>query len=127
MIKKVRKIKRTLGDFRDLGFTLDLTNMGKTHGDLEDIFFSIKSDVESDDDVIFFKKKSDGGIETTAFAGDQKFNGVIKWSNTEYDNFVAGSKYKAGIFPKFTGDPVATENPAMLIEIEIVKDFLKQN
>ena len=113
------QIERKYGDFRDLAFQLDLTAIGKTDTDIDDIYFSIKSDLTQDDDAIFFKTRSGGGI--TYSSG----NILVKWASNEYDNITVGKNYKAGVFVKFVGDSNADENVDQTFELIVKQDFLR--
>lgn len=120
----MQKITRKYGSFDDLGFTIDLSTYGKTSADVSDIIFSVKKLKTDDDDAIFVKKLSTGGITLTGSA--TLLSVAVAWGYNEYTNFVVGKKYLAGVFVKFTGDPVFDEHVDMSFDLVISQDFLRE-
>jgi hypothetical protein len=117
-------IIRKKGDFDDLVFSVDLSLYGKTSTDIQDIFFSVKASQTDADDGIFFKTFLTSGI---TFTGTTKLEVNVLWGNSEYDNFCIDQIYLAGMFIKFTGDPVADEHVDTTFKLKITQDFLQQN
>jgi len=120
-------IIRKLGEFKDLVFTVDLSLYGKTDADIEDIFFSVKVSETDNDDSVLLKKYSNGGIVFTSNAANNVLTVNVSWSNTEYDTVCVNQTYLAGLFVKFTGDPVADENVNQTFNLKIIQDFLRDN
>ena len=119
----MQDIKRKKGSFKPIVFTVDLTAIGKTPTDVEDIFFIIKKSVnDSDDNAIMKKTKLLDGISI-----DSNGKITVPWATTEYDNFKIGKSYVLGVFLKFTGDPVADEDVKELFSISITQDLLHDN
>ena len=97
----MQTISRKIGAFDDLLFTVDLSGYGKTISDIDDVFFSIKSNLTDNDDLLFLKQQTvNNGIVVTG--SDTNVQLAVSWDYDEYDNFTAGEDYKAGIFIKFT-------------------------
>lgn len=116
-------IARKNGSFHPLRFKIDLTDYGKTSADIGDIIFSIKDKLVDADDSIFLKKFSRGEI---SMSGTTVIEAAVTWLDTEYTTFVVGKTYQAGIFIKFTGDPVADENVSTTYQIQIIQDYLRE-
>jgi hypothetical protein len=117
-------IVRKRGEFDDLVFSVDLSDYGKTSTDIEDIFFSVKVLETDADDGIFFKTYLTSGI---TFTGTTQLEVNVLWGNLEYDNFVINKMYIAGMFIKFSGDPVADEHVNTTFNLKVTQDFLQQN
>lgn len=114
-------IERKRGAFHDLVFYVDLANYVKTFADIDDVIFSVKVKKTDDDDSIFIKKKSLSQITITD-EGEVKVE--VTWGATEYDKFIIDKEYLAGLFLKFTGDPVADENVDQIFKLKITQDYL---
>ena len=119
----MQTITRKKGAFDNLYFEVDLTAYGKTGDDVEDIFFSIKESHASADDVLFFKTKGAGEISFTET--NNILNVAVQWGNDEYSTLKTSKEYTAGLFIKFTGDPVADEHVDQLFKLVIEPDFLR--
>lgn len=115
-------ITRKKGAFHDLHFQVDLTNYGKTGTDVEDIMFSVKVKETDSDSILLYKTLLNSDI---SHSGTDLLDVLVKWNFDEYTDFKFGQEYKAGLFIKFTGDPVADENVDKTFTIEIVQDFLR--
>ena len=119
----MQTINRKIEAFDDLYFEVNLTEYGKTGADVQDIFFSVKEKSSSEDDAIFFKSKLTNGITFTDNNGILTV--IVQWNYDEYDNIQAGRDYTAGLFIKFTGDPVADEHVDQLFQLRIEEDYLR--
>lgn len=120
----MKKISRKKGDFTDLTFEINLTDMGKTDADIADIFFSVKNTESDADDLLLLKKKTAGQITNGV---GSIINVAVQWPITDYVNFQIDKEYLAGLFIKFTGDPTADEHVDQIFHITIKDDLLKQN
>jgi len=116
------EITRKKGAFHDLHFKVDLTKYGKTGADIADIIFSVKEKETDPDDAYLYKSLSSSSI---SFTGTTILDVYVEWANTEYTNFVIGTRYKAGLFLKFVGDPEADENVSDIFALVIIQDFLR--
>lgn len=119
----MQTIKRKIGDFDDLVFEVDLTKYGKSNADVAEITFSVKKELTDADDAILQKKYTIPPEVT--FTGTTILTVLVQWADTEYSNLSAGTKYKAGLFITFTGDPVADEHVDGIFDLEIEQDFLR--
>lgn len=119
----MQTIKRKIGSFDDLNFTVDLSDYGKTITDIEDVFFSVKSDLELADATLFFKTALTSGIIVSGSGTDVEV--AVAWDYNEYDAFEADKIYQAGLFIKFNGDPVADEHVDQTFKLLIEQDFLR--
>ena len=115
-------IERKYEDFDDLQFEVDLSDYGKDNTDVDDIIFSVKDDLTTADNIIFVKKESLGEI---SFSGTTLLTVLVQWDETEYGNFTIGHEYKAGLFIKFTGDPLADEHVDQTFKLRINQDFIR--
>ena len=118
-------IERIRGAFDDLMFDLDLTAYGKSVSDIEDIFFSVKSELTDADDSLLLKTL--GGGEIIVVGSGSTAEIAVQWDFDEYDGFVVGESYRVGLFLKFTGDPAADENVDETFRLKISQDFLQSN
>lgn len=120
----MQTIERKNASFDDLYFQVDLTGYDKTGDDVEDIFFSVKIKLDSLDDDVFLKTYATSGI---LFTEDTPgiLNVVVHWDYDEYANIVINRTYKAGLFIKFIGDPVADEHVNQIFELVVKEDFLR--
>ena len=119
----MQTITRKIGDFDDLMFEVDLTKYGKTGADVSDIIFSVKKDLTDADDSLLQKKYSIPSEVT--FTGTKVLDVLVQWADTEYSPFSPGTEYKAGLFIKFAGDPVADEHVDGIFDVVIEQDFLR--
>lgn len=118
-------INRRHGSFSNLGFKVDLSKYGKTGADISDIFFSVKDNVEDDDNTLLLKTYSGSGGIT--FSGDEIVTVSVAWGSAEYTNMDVGSDLQAGLFLQFTGDPKADQNVNQIFDLKITQPFLKDN
>ena len=96
-------IVRNIGDFDDLVFEVDLTEIGKTGPDISDIFFVVKKDV---DDTTYMLEKTKTAAEITN-SGTTVVTVNVQWADTEYTGFIEDQDYIAGLYFQFAGDPAA--------------------
>lgn len=112
------KIVRKLRSFKPLAFLVDLTPLGKTPADVEDIICVIKrQESDLDSEALRLTTSADGNTI------DSESKILIPWGYDEYDGFRAGSSYKLGVFCKFIGDPQADEDVKQIFDLEIVQDM----
>lgn len=118
----MQTISRNFGDFDDLVFEVDLTEYGKTGADISDITFSVKDKLTDDDDVLFVKKLS---LAEITQSGTEILTVNVQWPSNEYAQFIIDKIYKAGLFCKFTGDPLSDEHVDTIFDLVIEQDFLR--
>lgn len=116
-----KTITRIYGDQSPLIFHVDLREINKTITDIDDVFFQVKNVKTDADDLLLFKKKSLMEITTASESPYVKVS--VLWDGTEYDNFVVGNKYIAGLFCKFTGFTLANENVDTEFVFTVTQDF----
>ena len=117
-------IARKLGDFKNLIFRINLTDYeGKTVSDIEDIIFSVKNSLTDEDDALLIKKYT---LSEITVSGTKKLVVNVLWATNEYANTPVGDYY-AGLYVKFTGDPVADENTNQYFKLKIIQDYLSSN
>ena len=116
----MQTITRNIGDFDDLNFEVDLTEYGKTGADVDDIFFVVKKNVD-DTSYLLEKKES---LAEISYSGSTTLTVLVQWSETEYSNFNEDESYIAGLYIKFTGDPVADLHTKQDFKLELKKRVL---
>lgn len=126
------KITRKYGAGDPLHFVIDLTEYpGKTIGDIDDVFFSIKNkQSDADADSLLFKSQNNGGkITVTAQANPLYLDALVEWLGTEYTNMEIKKTYLGAIFIKWNGEAMADENVEDdgIYHIYIKEDFLHEN
>ena len=118
-------IERKYASFDNLKFEVDLTDYDKSSSDIEDIFFSVKDDLQTPDDDIFLKTYLEGGIAFDSNQNNDIINVTVYWAYDEYNNFTLNKTYNAGLFIKFKNDPVADEHVDQIFQLIIQSDFLR--
>jgi len=118
---KEKHIKRKMGSFSDLNFTIDLSNYNKEISDVEDIVFCVKKEKSQPDSTLLIKKMSLGEISLNGNVAS------VQWGYDEYDDFTPRGRYLAGLFLKFTGDPAFDENVDSTFNLVIEPDFLRDS
>lgn len=116
----MQTITRNIGDFDDLNFEVDLTDYGKTGADVSDIVFVVKKNV--DDASYLLEKKN--SLAEISFTGTTVLDVLVQWPETEYSNFVDKQIYIAGLYVKFTGDPVADLHTKQDFKLQLIKRVL---
>lgn len=112
-------IKRKLRSFKPLVFTVNLTAIGKTHADVEDIVCVVKNqESDSDSEALRMTTMADGN----SIDANNKI--LIPWAYDDYDGFRVGGKYKLGVFCKFTGDPVFDEDVKQIFDLTLIQDMV---
>lgn len=119
----MQTIIRKKGAFDDLHFKVDLTNYDKTGTDVEDIMFSVKINENNNDTDLLYKTLLATEISFTDTDGI--LDVLVQWGFDEYAPFKVGVQYKAGLFVKFIGDPVADEHVDTTFLVNITQDFLR--
>ncbi len=115
-------IERKKGSFKALMFKADFTTIGKLYTDVSEIYFIIKQNAANDDSAAIMVKTMADGITI-----DSESQIVVPWGTNEYDDFTLNRLYILGIFPKFSGDPVADEDIKQEFQIKITQDLLHDN
>jgi hypothetical protein len=116
-----KHIKRKLGSFSDLNFTIDLSNYNKDISDIEDIIFCVKRKKAEPDANLLIKRMSLSEITLNGNVAS------VRWGHDEYDGFTVRGRYLAGLFLKFVGDPAFDENVDSIFTLIIEPDFLRDS
>jgi hypothetical protein len=118
----MQTINRKIGDFDDINFEVDLSTYGKVGDNVVDITFLVKSNkTDQEADAVLTKKLSNGQISHT---GTTVLNVLVQWPEDGYETVSAGNTYIAGLYLKFSGDPVHDEHTDDLFHVVIKEGFM---